>query len=927
MNTPHLGAVRFIGQRLPRKEDPRLLTGRGTFVDDVVLPGMLHVAFARSPIARGHIRSIDTSIARDMPGVHAVLTAADLARFKVDLISFYLTSPEIAIPLLAVDRVTYVGDPVVLVIAEDRYLAEDAASLVTIDYEEEDPVVTIEDAKHGALVHPGTESNAAAIMGIEEDEELEALLASVPHLVTRTIRHQRISQSPMETRGIVVSRQGDEELTVHIGCQSPHLVARYLTQAFGMPQMSIRAIAKDVGGSFGLKVQPWREEVAVVAAGMIVGRPLKWIEDRLENLTAANQAREQEMTLRTAFDAEGRLLASHADYHLNNGAYPHGADCNIAVHMFLWAAYKMPNFGFFTRGWYSNTVGLAAYRGPWAMETLARETMLDIAARQIGIDPIEIRRRNLVTRAEQPCTTSLGIQLEDITPALCLDKLLAVFDVPAFRAEQAAARKEGRYLGLGIATYIEPTGAAGSIGVMSGELAQIRIDPTGKVTAMLSTHSQGHGTQTTMAQVIAEQLGVRYEDVSVFEGDSSRGGFGPGAAGSRQGVIGGGASLKAAALLADKVKRVAAHLLNANPADVCIEDGMIRVRGAEEMSRSLREIAEIAYGEPDRLPPGMEPGLEAQYRYNPPPITFTSAAHACIAEVDAETGFVKIKRWISSEDCGVIINPAIVEGQIAGGLAQAIGSVLLEEFNYDSRGNPTSVTYKDYMLPAISDVPDFEYIHASTPSQSEGGFRGVGEGGAIIGPPTLVNAIADALSPFGEIALDLPLTPAKILDVIEGRPVSRKASRSNTGPEFVRADANTLETAPAPVDGNRAAPLHDMPSVENATFGQPALAQESAVSVIVDGKWKMVLATPMGPQQFTGLFATHGNVLTGRLESDQGSQEFDGTVSGNTLKWDLKVTKPMSLTLKYDVKIEGDRLGGRVKMGFFGTAKLTGERM
>lgn len=390
MNAPRIGAARFIGQRMPRKEDARLLTGRGTFVDDVVLPGMLHVAFVRSPIARGRIRLIDTSAALGMPGVRAILTAADLARLKVQMFSFFMMPVEVETPMLATDRVAYVGDPVVMIVAQDRYIAEDAASLVVVDYEEEEAVVTIEDAKHGPPVHPGTESNLAAAMGVEEDEPLEALLASAPHLVTGTLTHQRISQSPMETRGVVVSKQGEGELTLYITCQSPHLVARYVSLALGLPPTSIRVIAKDVGGSFGLKNHPWKEEMAVIAAGIILGRPIKWIEDRLENLTAANQAREQEITLRIAFDAEGRLLASHSNYDLNNGAYPQGADANIAVQMFMWSAYKMPAFGFHTKGWYTNTVGLCAYRGPWAIELLARETLLDVAARQIGIDPIEV---------------------------------------------------------------------------------------------------------------------------------------------------------------------------------------------------------------------------------------------------------------------------------------------------------------------------------------------------------------------------------------------------------------------------------------------------------------------------------------------------------------------------------------------------------
>jgi aerobic carbon-monoxide dehydrogenase large subunit len=609
MSAPPIGAGRYIGQRVRRKEDPRLLTGRGQFVDDIALPGMLHVAFARSSIARGNIVSINTDVAREVPGVHAIYTQADLTGFKVSMMNFFFLPPEVEITPLANGRVAYVGEPVALVIGDTRHVAEDGAALVEIQYAEEEPVVTIDDARRGPPVHPGTDNNIAAQMGDEEiDEDLDALLKRAPHLITHKVIHQRISQSPMETRGIVAIRDGAEELTLYISCQSPHVVARWTSLALGLPQTAIRVIAKDVGGGFGLKNHPWKEEVSVILAALKLGRPLKWIEDRYENLTAASQAREAEMVLQVAFDADGKLIASHGDYSCNNGACPMLADCNMAVQMFLWSAYKMPAFGFLTRGWYTNTVGLGAYRGPWAMESLIRETALDVAARRIGIDPIEIRRRNLVTLKDQPTTSCMGIPIEDITPAECLDKLLEYFDVAAFRQEQAAARKAGRYLGLGIAAYIEPTGSAGSIATMTGELAQIRIEPTGKITATMSTHSQGHGTATTMAQIIADRLGVAYEDVTVFEGDSSRGGFSPGAAGSRQGVIAGGAAIMASDLLATKVKQLAGHLLNASPEAIRIEDGTVNVEGAPEKSRSLRSIAEISYGEPHRLPPGFEAG-------------------------------------------------------------------------------------------------------------------------------------------------------------------------------------------------------------------------------------------------------------------------------------------------------------------------------
>lgn len=914
---PEVATEGYIGKRMARTEDKRLLTGRGVYTDDVGVPGMLQVAFHRSPIARGRIKSIDLSIAREIPGVYAILTAEDLKSFKVDMLSFFLALPTVPLPVLATDRVTHVGDPIALVVAQNRYIAEDAAGLIDVSYDEQDPVVTLADAKSGPLVHPQTDSNIAAATGSEElDEDLEAQLASAPHLVSIDLQHQRISQSPMETRGVVAAPQGSGEMTVYLSCQGPQLCARWFAHALDLPQTAIRVIAKDVGGSFGLKGQPWREEVAVVLAARLLKRPLKWIEDRLENLTAANQAREQEIKLRVAFDNDGNMLASHADYGINNGAWPQGADSNIAVMMFLWAAHKLPTFGFYSRGWFTNTIGLGPYRGPWALESLAREVLIDRAARQIGIDAIELRRRTLITRNDQPCTTPMGLQLEDISPAECLEELLKHVDVAAFRVEQAEARKQGRYLGIGFATYIEPTAGSTGISVLMSESAHIRIEPNGKVTAVVSTHSQGHGTQTTMAQVIAERLGVAFTDVAVYEDDSSRGGYGSGAYGSRQAVAGGGACIRAADLLADKIKTAVAHLFEVLPEAVLLREGNVHILSAEkDQTISLSAIADLAYTEPDRMPEG-NAGLEVQYRYRPPPITMTSAAHCCIVEVDVETGFVKIKRWVASEDCGVMINPAVVEGQIAGGLAQAIGSVLMEEVHYDPRGNPTSVTYKDYMLPTIFDIPEFEYHHgASAPSKAEGGFRGVGEGGCIVGPPTLVNAIADALIPFGELKLELPLTPPRLLAHIDGRPeIAETASKPEAAPVV----------EPAMQAGEHAAPpVHNVP-----TLSAPQERIERSVASQIDGDWKFVLSTPMGPQAFTGKLSADGDKLSGSFKMNAMDEVlFTGTANGHHLKWDLKVTKPMSITLKYEATVDGDKLLGKCKMGIFGTAKLVGERV
>ncbi|MET0337527.1 MAG: xanthine dehydrogenase family protein molybdopterin-binding subunit [Caulobacter sp.] len=769
MNAPTIppgAAARFVGERVPRKEDARLLTGRGVYVDDITVPGMLQAAFVRSPIARGKIRSIDTEAARALPGVWAVFTLDEIAQLAPSLPpNFGAAGPDtLVVTPLASGRVAHVGEPIAIVVADDRHIAEDAVALVSVDYEIEEPVVTMGQAADSSPIHAGRKSNVSGAMATPDDPQVAAAFAGAAHVVSGTIVHQRQAQSPMETRGVVCAPQGSGEVVIYGSCQGPHMWARYFNMTFNMPETHFRVVSKDVGGAFGLKVQPWREEVSTVAASLLLRRPVKWIEDRLENLISACQAREQEMTVKLAFDADAKLLAAELEYHSNVGAWPQMGDANgLAMQMFP-GPYRLPKIAFNARSWYSNTAGLTAYRGPWMIETLAREVMMDKAARQIGIDPVELRRRNVLLAADQPHSMPTGPVLDRVTPKETMELALEKLDLQAFRAEQQAARAEGRYLGMGLSVYVEPTTM--SFGPLTSEAAQVRVQPNGKVSVVVTTHSQGHGTQTTMAQIVAEELGVPIEDVTVLEDDSTRGGFGGGAAGSRQAVAGGGAVLNASRLLAGKIKRIAGHMLNANPDDITLEQGQIRVAGVAEVTASLRRIAEVAYYEPDRLPPDTELGLEAQHRFRGN-MVFSNAAHICVCEVNVETGQVKILRWIASEDCGVMINPAIVEGQIAGGIAQGIGGVLLEQISYDGFGNPTAVTFKDYLLPTAHDVPMIEYCHMITPSSSDGGFKGVGEGGAIVGPPALVNAITDALSPFGVECMDLPLTPAKLFRLIE----------------------------------------------------------------------------------------------------------------------------------------------------------------
>jgi len=767
---PPAPGARFIGKRVQRKEDGRLITGRGTYVDDVVVAGMLHAAFVRSNVARGKITSLEAAQARALPGVVAVYTAAEIDRLNGRYSNAIFDTPDSPYPdsgLLARSDVRFVGDPVAIVVAETRALAEDAAALVEVEYLVETPVVGIDAARTMPPVHPEHADNLVNTQNSGEDAEIEAIFAGAAFCVEDTIANCRQTQLPMEPRGLVVSPHGAGEVTIHLACQSPHIAALHISRVFGLPEQQVRVIAKDVGGAFGLKVTSQRDELAVIAAAMLLGRPVKWIEDRLENLTAGGQCRDDRMHVRLAFDADHRLLAADIVYDFDFGAYPHGTQPSSSLVTVMFPGpYRLPRYRWKAFGWYTNTAGMVPYRGPWMMEMFSREVLFDIAARHMGIDPIELRRKNIIDTGDQPFPTAAGVVLTDLSCRETMEVTVEAIDVAAFRREQAKAREEGRYIGLGIANGIEPTTV--SFGYYSSDVAHIRVEPGGRVTATTSTFSQGHGTVTALAQIIADRLGVRFEDVTVVDGDSATTGFGGGAGGSRQAVAGGGAAIVASDMLREKINRIAAHAYNANPESVRIENGVVTIDGSPEVRSTVAEISEMAYLNTDRLPPDMEAGLEMQYRHRPPPMVFANATHACICEVDVETGMVSILRWVAGGDCGQIINPSLVEGQIAGGVVQGIAGVLFEHIQYDENGQPRAVTLKDYLVPTALDVPRIEFRHMCTPSSTPGGFKGVGEGGAMISPPALVNAISDALAPFGKRWLEMPLSPDRIVCGLEG---------------------------------------------------------------------------------------------------------------------------------------------------------------
>ena len=762
-------AARYAGARVRRVEDARLLTGTGTFVADVRLPGQLHACFVRSPMARARIVGIDPAGALALPGVRAVFTAADLNGAVRDQwhTSTGRDAVEVPRPPLAEDEVRFVGDPVALVLAEDAYRAEDAAELVVVDYEPLPPVVDYTSAETaGALVHEGFPANLVGSVEGPGADEVAAAFSAAPHLVTATIRQHAHQPAPMETRGIVAHwRNG--ELTIHAATQSPHEFRLFCSRLLGIPENRVRVIMKDTGGGFGQKIFVQREEMALMLAAPRAGAPVKWIEDRRENLTSAGQSRHEHGTARMAFAADGTIQAAALDLAQDVGAYPTPSPARAAgfIGGLFPGPYRVPHATYSGKAVLSNTVGRSAYRGPWMLETLAREMLLDIAARQLGIDPVELRRRNLLREAELPCVNPNGTTYGRMTPLETFERTVQMLDYDGFRREQAAARARGRYLGVGTSTYCEPT--TGGFGMYSTEGATIRIEPSGRVNVYVAGGSTGNSIETTVVQLTADALGVDVEDVATIQGDTAITPYGAGTGGSRSAVMTAGAVAQSSAELRAKLVTLAAHLLEAAESDIDLAHGRAGVRGTV-VDMSFAELAEVAYFAPERLPEGMAAGLESSGRYaTPAPFVWANATHACTCEVDVVTGRVRLLRYIVSEDCGPMINPSVVEGQIAGGTVQGIGGVLYENLVYDEDGNPLTSTFVDYLLPTATEVPVIEYAHVESPGPAAGGYKGVGEGGAIGAPAAVANAVADALAPFGVIVTDLPLGPADIVALLE----------------------------------------------------------------------------------------------------------------------------------------------------------------
>jgi carbon-monoxide dehydrogenase large subunit len=784
--TDVIGA-RSVGARVLRSEDPRILTGKGHYIDDVVVPGMLHAAFLRSTVPHGRLLGVDASEARELPGVVAVFTGDDMiARSTAGIPGSTIgmnAMPGMKIPAsyaLATDKVRYVGDPIALVVAESRAIAEDALELIVEDIEMLEPVVTYADALDPSkpLLFEELGDNVAMTGGMAIGD-IDAVFAKADRVISATVSVHRHQPVPMEGRGSIASWDPTEDqLMFYTSTQSPHLVRLLLAPQLGIPMEKIRTISGDVGGGFGLKMGLFREDVALAVASIDLARPVKWIEDRAEHLASAGQAREEMADIDAAVTDEGVLLGVRMNVQLNVGAYLSdpfpGAMYAGTVSAMFQGPTSIEALAATSTVLFSNKATYVAYRGPWASADFMRERLLDIIARELDIDPLDVRRRNYVHRDVPPLTMLTGQLFTGVTTQEGIEQAARIAGWDDFKAQQLAARAEGRYLGLGMASYLEaapgpknPAVDSGG-GFMGNEVSHVSVEPDGTIAIITQQHPHGQGHQTTLAQVASDELGVPFDDIVVRYGDTD---FTPFAlvatGGSRAATMANGSVLHASRSLREKIVAIAAELLEADPHDLEIRDGNVSVAGTPSITLSLRELARIVAEEPQRLPEDLDTDLDATASYDGGMGGWSGGTHCCFVEVDIETGMVKIPRYVVVEDCGVPVNPAIVEGQVRGGVTQAIGAVLLERAAYDEDGLFLAGTFMDYLLPTTTEVPNFEIHHLeSVLLDPDVNFRGVGEGGMIVAPAAIVNAIEDALAPLGVRVREQHLPPARILELL-----------------------------------------------------------------------------------------------------------------------------------------------------------------
>ncbi|MDE0235745.1 MAG: xanthine dehydrogenase family protein molybdopterin-binding subunit [bacterium] len=772
-------AARLTGQSIDRVDGPRLLRGEGRFVGNARHPDLLYAAFVRSTMAHARILGVDTVAAKTTHGVVAVFTDDDFTGVVNPIVIVgppeLLGSPFTA---LAADKVRTVGEPIAVVVAHTRQAAADGAAAVLVDYDPLPAVVDMHAAStsDAPLLFEELGTNVVYETAQSWGPDIEQTFTAADHVFTRTFSQHRFGHAPLEGRVMVASyTPSDGRLEIDIATKRPHAVKLNLAGLLNIPFGNIRVRTGDIGGAFGSKGQVGREDISVAAAAKMLGAAVQWTEDRTENLQMAGHGREEDLIVEIAVTNDGTLLGIRADMTMDQGAYPmppypSSLFCNL-VKMLIPNAYRLEAYAFRGRVVATNKCSYIAYRGPWAVETWVRERMLDEIAAELGLDRVEIRRRNLIDQ-DQPTKMITGPTVSGITARQTLDRAVEVMDLDGFAAEQAAARGDGRLLGLGFATFIEiapgPPDFAQSAGFdLRGELTWARLEPTGDLTIASAQSPHGQGHETTIAQVAADELGVGLDRVRIVFGDTDSTPFTLlGTGGSRSSMMGAGAARAAAAEVKAKVLAIAAERLEANPADLEIVDGNISVRGTPDRSIPLAAIAQQAWFAPSSLPEGMDQGIEVTVEYRTPPGGWASATHCCWVDIDPETGEITVPRYVVVEDCGEMIHPEIVEGQIQGGVAQGIAAVLYERHFYDQDGNLLTSSLADYLVPSAAEIPTIEIEHLEVEPLHDADWRGVGEGGLIGAPAAVTNAVADAVRHLGIDVCEQHLPPQRMRELL-----------------------------------------------------------------------------------------------------------------------------------------------------------------
>jgi len=774
--------TRYFGKPIKRNEDPRLLTGQALFTDDVQLPNMLHAAFLRSDYAHAHIRSIDVSAARAKEGVVAVYTATDLGDYwqpgpllvpppPIDNLIF---NPRMQVPL-AKDKVRYVGEPIVIVVAESRYIAEDAVELINLEVDPLPAVVDLDDAlsADAPLIHDDLPQNLNA-HAIQQKGDYASIRDQADVLITRRLHYDRGTAAAMENRGIVADWDArSEQMTMWDTTQAPIAIRNGIAAMLGLSEKQVRVIAPFIGGGFGPKIMMfYQEEVLLPWISQKLNRPIKWIEDRQENFYATTQERGQIHDVEIALTSDGRVLGIHDTFLHDAGAYaPYGLTLPLNSQCTLLGQYDVPHYYSEFKAIFTNKPIVTPYRGAGRQHgVFVMERMLDIAAKQLGIDRVEIRRRNLIPPDKFPYNNEIIYQ--DFAPLTydsgnyepALDKAIKLIDYHNFlEKEQPRLRAEGKRIGLGIVTYVEGTG----IGPYEG--ARVTVETSGRISVATGVGTQGQGHFTSFAQVVAEQLGTDIENIRLTTGDTAEFYWGAGTFASRGAVVAGNAIHAAASNVRAKALKMASARLEVDESDLDISDGAVRVNGSPDSFVTLGDLAAASNPMRGAVKPGTEPGLEATDYFGPEGGATASGVHAMIVEVDPETMMVEIKRYIVVHDCGVVINPMILEGQIQGGVAQGIGNAFYEELCFDENGQLLNASFMDYLLPTADTVPRIESDHVETPSPLNPlGIKGAGEAGAIPVGPLYAQAIEDALFDVDLVILEIPLSPGKLFELVEG---------------------------------------------------------------------------------------------------------------------------------------------------------------